>query len=70
MDSLESLSARIAKLEDRTKTQLLDTRLMVRAFAVYGHYLLAGLIIGGSILLMMGMFGMFAFFMRVMMGRG
>lgn len=56
-DTLESLSERVARLEDRTKTQLLDTRLIVRAFAVYGHYLLVGLIIGGSVMLVMMMFG-------------
>lgn len=61
-DTLESLSERITKLEDRTKTQLLDTRLIVRAFAVYGHYLIAGLIVGGSIILVMAMFSMLFFF--------
>lgn len=45
--SVESLHERVAKLEERTKTQLLDTRLWVRAFTVYGYYLLAGLMIIG-----------------------
>lgn len=69
MDSLESLSARVDALEARTKTQLLDTRFFVRAFVVYGHYLFAGLIIAGSILLIGGMFGMLAFIPRLMMER-
>lgn len=63
-DTLESLSERVARLEDRTKTQLLDTRLIVRAFAVYGHYLLVGLIIGGSVMLVMMMFSVLFFLAR------
>ncbi len=68
-DTLESLSERVAKLEERTKTQLLDTRLVVRAFAVYGHYLLVGLIIGGSVMLIVAMFVLFVFTPRLMMAR-
>ena len=63
-DTLESLSERVARLEDRTKTQLLDTRFIVRAFAVYGHCLAVGLIIGGSVMLVMMMFSVLFFLGR------
>lgn len=45
-DRLESLEARMRALEERIPaTQLLDRRFLPRAFAVLGHYFVAGLII-------------------------
>lgn len=45
-DRLDYLEARVRMLEERIPTtQLLDRRFLPRAFAVLGHYLVAGLII-------------------------
>ncbi len=45
LDRLAQLETRVRELEERVpRTQLLDRRLLPRAFAVLGHYLLAGLI--------------------------
>ncbi|PKQ15557.1 MAG: hypothetical protein CVT67_09060 [Actinobacteria bacterium HGW-Actinobacteria-7] len=50
-DRLSQLETRVRELEERVpKTQLLDHRLLPRAFAVLGHYFLAGLIIYVAVL--------------------
>ena len=55
------LELRIANLESRLpKTDLLSQRFLTRAFAVFGHYMVAGLVLNLIGLVVFGMFALFA----------
>jgi len=61
-ERLAALEARLARVEARIstdrvpKTMILDDNFLKRAFAIWGHYFVANLIIGLALLFLVGTF--------------